>query len=106
VAGQNVTVELELRTSNKALRANSWFTDITNKFALTFSGEQLQYNITKGTLPGRYLINVVPTKATQANVIEFSIEGVSIFSSNIRLVVLPADINLMQLVGQSQNIPD
>jgi len=104
-AGKSVTIDIELRTTNKNLRANMWFSDIANKFKATFSGEQLTANFAKGSLPGRYQMTVTP-KLANVNVVEFTIEGILVFSSNVQLVVQPADINLIKLSSNSQTIPD
>jgi hypothetical protein len=39
VAGEEAIVEVELRTVDKNLRANMWFSDLKNKLLLNFSGE-------------------------------------------------------------------
>jgi hypothetical protein len=45
VAGQTVAINLDIRTTNKDLRRNQWFTDLQNSVVCTFSGENVTYSV-------------------------------------------------------------
>jgi len=69
---------MELRTTNANLRANTWFTNPSEKIILKFSQVAAPYTISNGIKKGRYIIRISPIKSTDelvGNIITINING-------------------------------
>jgi len=78
IAGEKISLNIEIRTSNPNLRRNSWFTKPSDNIKLSFSKENVNYTINRGLKKGKYIIELAPIKSAHAsdpNLISISIDG-------------------------------
>jgi hypothetical protein len=74
IAGEQTSFTLEIRTTDPSKRSNRWFENLKESVQLTFSGENVKYTLSQGTVKGRYVIQFTPTVAGQ-NVVSIKITG-------------------------------
>jgi len=51
---------LEIRTTDKNKRSNRWFENIDTAIVFTFADETVKYSISKGSVKGRYVVQMSP----------------------------------------------
>ena len=85
---------MELRTS-KRLRKNYWYPEPSEVIKISFDedGDTCTSAVEKGDLPGRYIIKVTCTKATNLNAFSIMIESTTLdekvrLSVNYQLIVV------------------
>ena len=87
IAGKEGIVSMELRT-NKRLRKNYWYPEPSEVIKISFDedGDTCTSVVEKGDLPGRYIIKVTCTKATNLNAFSITIES-TILDEKVKLSV-------------------
>lgn len=68
-------MKLETRTSNAALRTNYFFENPNENIKLKFTGEQIEYTLSKGNANGIYYIDMTPKIATETRAFSIEING-------------------------------
>lgn len=74
VAGDSISFDLEIRTTDKEKRSNRWFESPEEAIKFTFEKEVVHYTISKGSVKGRYVIEMSP-KVSGKNKIFLEIDG-------------------------------
>jgi hypothetical protein len=110
-----VSFNVELRTIDKNLRVNSWFTpieklrsNITLRFTQNDADDDLVfYQVSYGDKKGRYIVTVtskIAYTAVNPNIITLIVSGIEFTGHKPKLVVLPGTIEVVEAVNESESV--
>lgn len=103
VAGESFKVDIELRTTNAQLRANTWVP--LSMIVCEFSDEKIEYTVAKGSARGKYVITFKAKQSTvTANVMSIKIKNELYTGVVPKINVVAASIATVQSCS-SQGVP-